>query len=132
MFVSGKSRTIFSPSNTLIYGISHDGSNNFNVRTCEHMILGQLTIGGRQAKNAPLSVQKSFAQFTPGVKGGGLHSYRVPVVEGGVIGCSTRLNLNFTTQLTNKYCEAMCYIEGGYKVQQGPFGSCNVFCERFW
>ena len=26
----------FFPSNTLIYGISRDGSKNFNVRTCEH------------------------------------------------------------------------------------------------
>ena len=41
------------PSNTLIYGISRDGSKNFNIRTCEHMILGQLTMGARQTKNAP-------------------------------------------------------------------------------
>ena len=25
-----------------------------NIRTCEHMILGQLTMGARQTKNAPL------------------------------------------------------------------------------
>ena len=56
MFVSGKSKTIFFPSNTLIYGISRDGSKNFNIRTCEHMILGQLRIGARQAKNAALLV----------------------------------------------------------------------------
>ena len=48
------SKTIFFPSNTLIYGIYRDGSQNFNIRTCEHMILGQLRIGARQAKNAPL------------------------------------------------------------------------------
>ena len=54
MFVEGKSRTVFFPSNTLIYGISRDGSKNFNIRTCEHMILGQLRMGARQAKNAPL------------------------------------------------------------------------------
>ena len=50
----GKSKTIFFPSNTLIYGISRDSSKNFNIRTCEHMILGQLRMGARQAKNAPL------------------------------------------------------------------------------
>ena len=54
MFVWGKSRIIFFLSNTLIYGISRDGSKNFNVRTCEHVILGQLRKGARQAKNAPL------------------------------------------------------------------------------
>ena len=54
MFVEGKSRTVFFPSDTLIYGISRDGSKNFNLRTCEHMILGQLRIGARQAKNAAL------------------------------------------------------------------------------
>ena len=41
---------------TYIYGISRDGSRNFNIRTCEHMILGQLRMGARQAKNAPLLV----------------------------------------------------------------------------
>ena len=55
MFVEGKSRTIFFPSNTLIYGIFRDGSKNINnTRTCEHLILGQLRMGARQAKNAPL------------------------------------------------------------------------------
>ena len=55
MFVEGKSRTIFFPSNTLIYGIFRDGSKNINnIRTCEHLILGQLRMGARQAKNAPL------------------------------------------------------------------------------
>ena len=34
--------------------ISRDGSKNFTLRTCEHMILGQLRMGVRQAKNAPL------------------------------------------------------------------------------
>ena len=42
------------PSNTLIYGISRDGSKNFNIRTSEYMILGKLRMGARQAKNAPL------------------------------------------------------------------------------
>ena len=41
MFVEGKSRTVFFPSDTHIYDISRDGSKNYNIRTCEHMILGQ-------------------------------------------------------------------------------------------
>ena len=44
----------FFPSDTPIYGISRNGSKNFNIRTCEHMILGQLRMGARQTKNAPL------------------------------------------------------------------------------
>ena len=60
MFVEVKSRTIFFPSNTLIYGISRDGFRKINVRSCEHMILGQLTMGARQAKNAPLAVNSTF------------------------------------------------------------------------
>ena len=56
MFVEGKSRTVFFPSDTLIYGISRDGSKNFNIRICEHMILGQLSMGVRQTKNAPLLI----------------------------------------------------------------------------
>ena len=47
---SQRSRTIFFPSNTLIYGISHDGSKKFNIRTCEHMILGHLTMGAQKNK----------------------------------------------------------------------------------
>ena len=35
---------MFSCSPTLIYRISRDGSKNFNIRTCEHVILGQLRI----------------------------------------------------------------------------------------
>ena len=42
------------PSDTVIYGISRDGSKIFDRRTCEHMIPGQLMMGARQAKNAPL------------------------------------------------------------------------------
>ena len=56
MFVFGKSRTVFFPSDTLIYSISQDGSKNFNIRICEHMILGQLSMGARQTKNAPLLI----------------------------------------------------------------------------
>ena len=58
---------VLFPSDTLIYGISRDGSKKFNIRTCEHMILGQLRMGARQAKNAPLvggaSVFAVFAIF---------------------------------------------------------------------
>ena len=48
------SRAIFFPSDTLIYGISRGGSKNFNIRTCEHVILGQLRIGARPATYAAL------------------------------------------------------------------------------
>ena len=54
MFVEGKSRAVFFPSDTLIYGISRDGSKNYNKHTCEHMILGQLRMGARQTNSAPL------------------------------------------------------------------------------
>ena len=65
MFVKGKSRAIFFPSNTLIYGISRDGSKNFNMRTCEHMILGQLMMGASQTKNAPLSSSLEVVWMSP-------------------------------------------------------------------
>ena len=55
MFVEGKSRTVFFPSDTRIYGISRDGSKNYDIRTCEHMILGQLRMGARQTNYAPLA-----------------------------------------------------------------------------
>ena len=58
MFVYGKSRTVFFPSDTLIYSISQDGSKNFNILICEHMIPGQLSMGARQTKNAHLGVAK--------------------------------------------------------------------------
>ena len=53
LFKGSQEQSFFS-SDTLIYGISRDGSKNFSVHTCEHMILGQLTKGARQKKNAPL------------------------------------------------------------------------------
>ena len=68
MFVSGKSRTIFFPSNTLIYGISRDGSKNFNIRTCEHMILSQLRIRARATTYAALPhthTNMIFLRFLP-------------------------------------------------------------------
>ena len=54
MFVEGKSRTICFPSDTLIYGVSRDGSKNYDLRTCERMIHGQLRMGARQTNYAPL------------------------------------------------------------------------------
>ena len=54
MLVEGKSRTVFFPSDTLIYAISRDSSKDYNIRTCEHMILGQLWMGARQTNYAPL------------------------------------------------------------------------------
>ena len=69
MFVEGKSRTVFFPSDTLIYGISRDGSRNYNIRTCEHMILGQLRMGARQTNYAPLThchpSSTIFTQLSP-------------------------------------------------------------------
>ena len=63
MFVEGKSRTVFFPSDTLIYGISRNGSKNYNIRTCEHMILGQLRMGARQTNYAPLVGNLIFCSF---------------------------------------------------------------------
>ena len=57
------------PSNTHFYGISRDGSKKFNIRTCEHMILGQLMMGARQMKNAPLLRQRQFCDKTAYVWG---------------------------------------------------------------
>ena len=54
MFVEGKSRTVFFPSDTLLYSISCDVSKDYNIRTCEHMILGQLRMGARKTNYAPL------------------------------------------------------------------------------
>ena len=48
----------------MISCISRDGSKNFNIPTCEHMILGQLTMGARQTKNAPLPSDNCIAPLT--------------------------------------------------------------------
>ena len=53
----GSQEQSFFPSDTLIYGISRDGSKNFNIRTCEYMIIGQLRMGARQTKDASLSIK---------------------------------------------------------------------------
>ena len=58
MSVEGKSRIVSFPSDTLIYGICRDGSKNYNIRTCEHKILGQLRMGARQTNYAPLIYSK--------------------------------------------------------------------------
>ena len=60
----GGQEQFFSPSDTLIYGISRDGSKTFNIRTFEHMILGQLTMGARQTKNALLYKHKNQIKTT--------------------------------------------------------------------
>ena len=55
----GSQEQSFFRSDTLIYGIPRDGSKNVNIRTCEHVILGQLRMGARQTKNAPLTSKRS-------------------------------------------------------------------------
>ena len=45
------------------YGISRDGSKNFNLRTYEHMILGQLRIWARQTTYAALSLPMSVTDW---------------------------------------------------------------------
>ena len=62
MFVEGKSRTVFFPSDTLIYGICRDGTKNNNIRACEHLILGQFRMGARSAIYAPLLQSKSYGK----------------------------------------------------------------------
>ena len=59
---------MFFPSNTLIYGISRDDSKIFNIRTCEHMILGQLRIWARQAKNAALMDSAAWSGIENSIK----------------------------------------------------------------
>ena len=53
LFKGGQEQSFF-PSKTLIYGISRDDSKTFNIRTCEHMIIGQLRIGARATTYAAL------------------------------------------------------------------------------
>ena len=53
---------MFFPSDTLIYGISRDGSKNYNIRTWEHMILGQLRMEARQTNYAPLASADGIAE----------------------------------------------------------------------
>ena len=62
MFVEGKSKTVFFPSDTLIYGICRDGTKNNNIRACEHLILGQFRMGARSAIYAPLSASVAEIQ----------------------------------------------------------------------
>ena len=66
MFVEGKSKTVFFPSDTLIYGICRDGTKNNNIRACEHLILGQFRMGARSAIYAPLKyTRKSTWDYYP-------------------------------------------------------------------
>ena len=55
MFVEGSQKQSFFLQ-TLIYGICRDGSKNYNIRACEHMILVQLRIGARHTIYAPLNM----------------------------------------------------------------------------
>ena len=50
--------------------MSRDGSKHFNIRTCEHMILGQLMMGARQTKNAPLHVGLNIYTHGSGCRDG--------------------------------------------------------------
>ena len=102
MFVSGKSRTIFLPSNTLIHGISRDGSRNFNTRTCEHRIIGQLTMGARQTKNAPLSISDTLFQTSVDPEWGIIGQVRLLHSLHWVL-----LYLNLSTQL---FRDKMCFL----------------------
>ena len=58
LFEGSQEQSFFlQTSDTLIYGICRDGSKNYNIRACEHMILGQLRMGARQTIYAPLPQQ---------------------------------------------------------------------------
>ena len=48
---------------SLIYSVFRDGSKNYNIRTCEHMIFGQLWIAARQTNYAPLLVTRVFLRL---------------------------------------------------------------------
>ena len=68
-------RTIFFPSNILIYGISRDGSKNVKIRTCEHMIHGQLRIWAHTTTYAALQVSRS--RFSHKQR----HHHRCPLIN---------------------------------------------------
>ena len=53
MFVEGSQELSFFLQ-TLLYGICRNGSKNYNIRACDHMILGQLRKGARHTIYAPL------------------------------------------------------------------------------
>ena len=54
MFVEVNEEQSFFLETLNIYGICRDGSKNYNIRACEHMILGQLRMGARHTIYAPL------------------------------------------------------------------------------
>ena len=68
------------PSDTLIYVISRDGSKNFNIRTCEHMVLGQHMMGARQTKNAPLNYSSAEGSVISAVIKENICSVILPLV----------------------------------------------------
>ena len=57
----------FIPSDTLIFGISRDGSKNENIRTCEHMIQGQLRMGALATIYAALRFDIVMTFISPSV-----------------------------------------------------------------
>ena len=60
MFIEGKSRTVFFPQTLNIYGICRDGTKMFNIRACEHMILGRLRTGASFAIYVALGGEMQF------------------------------------------------------------------------
>ena len=76
----GSQEQFFFPSDTLIYGISRDSSKNFNIHTCEHMILGQLRMGARQTKNAAKFLTKRIYEIWGGGVGNGTISFVLPSI----------------------------------------------------
>ena len=76
----GSQEQSFFPSDTLIYGISRAGSKNFNIHTCEHMILGQLRMGARQTKNAAKFLTKRIYEIWGGGVGNGTISFVLPSI----------------------------------------------------
>ena len=61
-------------------GISRASSKNFNVYTCEHMILGQLRMGARQTKNAAKFLTKRIYEIWGGGVGNGTISFVLPSI----------------------------------------------------
>ena len=82
MFVEGSQKQLFFPSDTLIYAICRDGSKNYNILACEHMILVQLRMGARHTIYAPLSHSESgCCQQGINAKKGNTSSFSVPVLS---------------------------------------------------
>ena len=117
MFVEGKSKTVFFPSDTLIYGICRDGTKNNNIRACEHLILGQFRMGARSAIYAPLTMTLIIL-FIP-------HSFTwmtlCPTLTRGLLIKSTLTDKMSSTGDTVSYT-----CNGGYLLQ----GSAVLKCKK--